>query len=159
MIRRTRWAVVTAMILTWAVPGAAQTMGSSVQFPGGYAPGSAPCVRQSDGSCVPVGPAAPLPVAAKQENLTLAVANSAAPAQTVYGGTYIFGQACGSYNGGTLALRYRGPDGVTMLTLLTRGSSDAAGGAASVTLGSQAIIDVVLPTGSTECVATLARVP
>ncbi len=159
MIRRTRWAVLTAMILTWAVPGAAQTTGSSVQFPGGYAPGSAPCVRQFDGSCVPVGPAAPLPVAAKQENLTLAVANSAAPAQTVYGGTYIFGQACGSYNGGSLALRYRGPDGVTMLTLLTRGNSDAAGGATSVTLGSQAIVDVVLPSGSTECVATLARVP
>ncbi len=46
-----------------------------------------------------------------------------------------------------------------MLTLLTRGSSDTAGGATSVTLGSQAIVDVVLPTGSTECVATLARVP
>ncbi|MEG3092119.1 hypothetical protein [Sphingomonas sp. PB1R3] len=137
----------------------AQTMGSSVQFPGGYAPGSAPCVRQADGSCVPVGPAAPLPVAGKQESLVLAAANSAAAAQVVYGGAYVFGQACGSYNGGTLALRYRGPDGVAMLTLLTRGSSDAAGGAALVTLGSHAIVDVVLPTGATECAATLARVP
>ena len=159
MIRRTQWAVLTAMISAWPVPGSAQTTGSSVQFPGGYAPGSAPCVRQPDGSCVPVGPAAPLPVAAKQDSLTLAIANSAAPAQMVYGGTYIFGQACGSYNGGTLVLRYRGPDGVSMMPLLSRGSSDAAGGAASVTLGSQAIVDVVLPTGSTECVATLARVP
>ncbi|MEJ8630437.1 hypothetical protein P0F65_12375 [Sphingomonas sp. I4] len=86
-------------------------------------PGSAPCVRQADGSCVPVGPAAPLPVAGKQESLVLAAANSAAAPQVVYGGAYVFGQACGSYNGGTLALRYRGPDGVAMLTLLTRGAA------------------------------------
>ncbi|MDY0958866.1 hypothetical protein SOM26_09240 [Sphingomonas sp. CFBP8993] len=159
MIRRTGWAATVAIASTWAIPGGAQTMGSSVQFPGGYAPGSAPCVRQADGSCVPVGAAAPLPVAGKQESLILAAANSAAAPQVVYGGAYVFGQACGSYNGGTLALRYRGPDGVAMLTLLTRGSSDAAGGAALVTLGSHAIVDVVLPTGATECAATLARVP
>jgi hypothetical protein len=44
------------------VPVHAQTA-SSVQAPGGYAPMQAPCVRQSDGSCVPVSPVAPLPTA------------------------------------------------------------------------------------------------
>lgn len=44
------------------MPGHAQTA-SSVQAPGGYAPMQAPCVRQSDGGCVPVSPVAPLPTA------------------------------------------------------------------------------------------------
>ena len=34
---------------------------ASVQAPGGYAPIQAPCVRQSDSSCVAVSPTAPLP--------------------------------------------------------------------------------------------------
>ena len=42
----------------------AQSTGSSVQFPSGWAPGQAPCVRQGDGTCVPVSAAAPLPTAA-----------------------------------------------------------------------------------------------
>ena len=41
---------------------AAQSVGSSVIFPSGWAPGQSVCVKQPDGTCVPVGPAAPLPV-------------------------------------------------------------------------------------------------
>lgn len=51
---------VVAFALSGA-PGHAQTA-SSVQAPGGYAPMQAPCVRQSDGSCVPVSPIAPWPI-------------------------------------------------------------------------------------------------
>jgi len=43
-----------------AAPVHAQTA-SSVQAPGGYAPMQAPCVRQGDGSCIPIGPVAPMP--------------------------------------------------------------------------------------------------
>ena len=42
----------------------AQATGSSVQFPLGWTPGQAPCVRQGDGTCVPVSAATPLPTAA-----------------------------------------------------------------------------------------------
>lgn len=46
-----------------ATSAAAQSTGSSVQFPSGWAPGQAPCVRQANGSCVPVSADAPLPTA------------------------------------------------------------------------------------------------
>jgi hypothetical protein len=32
----------------------AQSTGSSVVFPSGWAPGQSPCVKQSDGTCAPV---------------------------------------------------------------------------------------------------------
>jgi len=43
-----------------SAPAHAQSA-ASVQAPGGYAPIQAPCVRQSDSSCVAVSPTAPLP--------------------------------------------------------------------------------------------------
>lgn len=46
--------------LLFAASAHAQTA-SSVQAPGGYAPLQAPCVRQSDSSCVPISPTTPLP--------------------------------------------------------------------------------------------------
>ncbi len=51
-------AVALALI---ASPCAAQTA-SSVQVPAGYAPIQAPCVKQPDGSCLPVSAANPMPV-------------------------------------------------------------------------------------------------
>lgn len=48
----------------------AQTTASSVQAPAGYAPMSAPCVKQVDGKCVPVGPDAALPTAPAQTAAT-----------------------------------------------------------------------------------------
>lgn len=159
MIRFIALGVIASIAPASAAPGVAQTRGGSVQFPAGYAPGSSPCVKQADGSCSPVSPTMPLPVAARQESVVLVAANSAAAAQAVYGGSYTFGQSCAAYNGGSLALRYRGPDGTSMLTLVGKTMSDGNGGATLVVLGSNAIVDVALPAGSVDCVATLARVP
>lgn len=45
-----------------ASPCLAQSTGSSVQFPAGYAPGYSICVKQTNGTCVPVSNDNPLPV-------------------------------------------------------------------------------------------------
>lgn len=57
-----RWAgaVALALLSSLALPAAAQTA-SSIQAPAGYAPMQAPCVRQADGTCVPVSTTAPMP--------------------------------------------------------------------------------------------------
>ncbi|WP_416463945.1 hypothetical protein [Sphingomonas sp. VDB2] len=60
-IIRLACALALALILS---PAMAQTTGSSVQAPAGYAPMQAPCVKQVDGTCVPVSATAPLPVTA-----------------------------------------------------------------------------------------------
>lgn len=41
---------------------AAQSTGSSVQFPTAWAPGMSPCVQQANGTCLPVSASNPLPV-------------------------------------------------------------------------------------------------
>lgn len=61
-----------------AAPAAAQP-GSWVQFPNGWAPGTSPCTKQVDGTCVPVSAAAPLPVTSP------ATTESGTAAQTVQG--------------------------------------------------------------------------
>ena len=50
------------LALACAAPAAAQT-GTSVQFPSGWAPSTSICSKQADGTCVPVGPGAPLQTA------------------------------------------------------------------------------------------------
>ena len=50
-----------AALALLAAPAAAQ-VGSGVFFPAGPAPGSSPCVKQADGTCVPVSATNPLPV-------------------------------------------------------------------------------------------------
>lgn len=153
--------IVSAVCLTWCAFGGTGAIGqttNSVQFPAGYAPGESPCVLQANNLCVPVSSTAPLPVAARQESVALASANTAAGLSTVYGGSYIASQTCTSYNSGTLTIRYRGPDGATMLTLLSKTASDATGGTL-VSLGSNAVVDATLPAGSNGCNVTLARVP
>lgn len=109
---------------------------------------------------IAVDAAHPLPVATngRQESYSLAAGNTSSATQTIYGGGYVFSQSCTSYGGGGLTLRYRGPDGATMMTLLTKTASDSAGGTL-VSLASNAVVDVALPSGSTGCNATLARVP
>lgn len=87
-------------------------------------------------------------------SVPLAAANTALPAVPLSGGTYVLTQLCTAY--GSVALRYRAPDGVTMVTLLTRVAPDAAG--TVVQFGSGAIVDVLL-TGATGCNATLSRIP
>lgn len=58
-----RWACALALALILS-PAMAQTTGSSVQAPAGYAPMQAPCVKQVDGTCVPVSASTPMPVTA-----------------------------------------------------------------------------------------------
>lgn len=55
-----RWACALALALL--SPLATAQTGSSVQFPAGWAPGQSPCVKQGDGTCVPVSASNPLPV-------------------------------------------------------------------------------------------------
>jgi hypothetical protein len=59
---RNLFLVGAAALALFGAPASAQTA-SSVQAPGGYAPMQAPCVRQGDGSCVPISPISPLPTA------------------------------------------------------------------------------------------------
>lgn len=92
--------------------------------------------------------------AGRQELVQLATSNTAAPAVAVFGGTYILTQACTAY--GSVVLRYRGPDGATMVALLARTAAEAGG--TTVQLGSKQIVDVAL-TSTTGCNVTLARVP
>jgi hypothetical protein len=54
------WAGALALALI-ASPSLAQT-GTSVQFPGGWAPSTSICVKQVDGTCTPVSTTNPLPV-------------------------------------------------------------------------------------------------
>jgi hypothetical protein len=55
-------AAIALLALAAASPALAQS-GSSVVFPMGYAPGESPCVKQSNGTCVPVDAANPMPTA------------------------------------------------------------------------------------------------
>lgn len=90
-----------------------------------------------------------------QENLTLATANTAAAAQIVYGGNYIFAQMASAY--GSIALQVLGPDKATYETIATKTQTDSTGGTA-VSLQAGATVRVLL-TGTTGAVATLGRVP
>lgn len=90
----------------------------------------------------------------RQEKFALATANTASASVTLYGGEYIFGQACTTY--GTVALRYQAPDG-TMVVLVTKGALDVGGGT-SLRFAAGAVVDVLL-TGTAGCIAILSRVP
>lgn len=52
---------IVPLLLATSLPAAAQ-VAPRVAFPGGFAPGQVPCVKQADGSCLPVSAADPLPV-------------------------------------------------------------------------------------------------
>lgn len=139
-------------------PALAATSAKSVQAPAGYSPMSNPCVEQADGTCKAVGVASPMPTAAKQESFDLASANAAGAAVSLFGGSYALSQICTNYNSGLLTLRYRAADGVSFVGLVSRGAADSGGGTL-VSLGTNSVVDVTLPAGSTGCYATLSRVP
>lgn len=151
-----RMAGAMALALLCAQGGAmAQTTAASVQAPAGYAPMQATCVKQLDGTCSPVSATAPLPTTGFADSFGLAAANVPASAVTVAGGRYVVSQVCSAY--GTLTVRYRGPDGATMLTLLSKTAADSGGGTL-ITLAAGAVIDATV-SGTTGCNATLVRVP
>lgn len=153
MIKRIYALLAVAALI--APPAMAQP---KVQTPGGTAPGASIGYGPKDGTWTPVTPSTPMPTSGKQEYFALATGNVAAAAQTAFGGAYVFSQTCAGYNGGSLVMRYRGPDGVTMLSLVSKTASDSAGGTL-ITLGAGAVVDVSLPNGASGCSATLARVP
>lgn len=136
-------------------PALAQSTGGAVQFPGGFAPGMSPCVQQVGGACQPVGAQTPLPVTGVSEAFNLVAANVPGAQATVSGGHYVVSQSCSAY--GTLTLRYRGPDGSTMLPLLSRTTGDSGGGTL-LSLAAGTVIDAAV-TGTTACNASLVRVP
>ena len=92
---------------------------------------------------------------AVRESFALVAANIPSAQATVYGGDYIFSQACSAY--GTLTLQVLGPDGTTWVTVISKTASDANGGT-GLSLGSFAKVRVTV-TGTTGCNALLARVP
>lgn len=124
-------------------------------LPSGAAPGQAIGFGALSGPFTPVDPNHPLPVTGRAEGFAVAAANSAAAAVSVSGGDYILAQQCAAY--GTVTLRGRGPDGASMVPLLTLSAADTGGGS-GVTLGAGAVVDLVL-SGTTGCNATLTRVP
>jgi hypothetical protein len=113
----------------------------------GTTPSATQCITQTGawGACT--NPA-------RQETFQLVGSNTASAAATAYGGNYIWTQACTAY--GTVSLRYRSPDGSTMITLVTRSGPEVSG--TVIQLGSAQVVDAVL-SGTTGCNATLSRIP
>ncbi len=126
--------------------------------PDGWARPTSPCVYDpATKLCAPTTASAPLPVLTinRTETFQLATANTASAPVTLIGGNYAFTQSCTAY--GSIALRYRGPDGATMTTMLSKTAADSGGGTIAA-FGTGAIVDVSL-SGTTGCNATLARIP
>jgi len=154
--RQTR--MIAAALYVSSVINCVPAMAQTVVLPSGNAPGASIGFGEVNGQFTAVTGSTPLPISGKQESFALATANSASAAATVYGGAYIFNQSCTTYNSGSLTFRYRGPDGVTLMTLVSKSATDSGGGTL-VSLGSSTVVDVTLPSGSTGCNATLSRVP
>jgi hypothetical protein len=142
------------LLFAAAWPSAAATA-QTVSLPGGYAPGSAVGYGAPDAPFVPVTPTTPLPTAPKQEAFTLVAANEPAAPVVLYGGSYVLTQGCASY--GAVTLRYRGPDGGSMVVLATKTAADAAGGTVYA-FGSNAYVDAAV-SGTTGCNVQIARLP
>ena len=107
-----------------------------------------PVTVMVDKDAIPIGPAA------RDQSVSLATANAPSGPATLYGGNYILTQLCTAY--GSVALRYRAPDGATMVTLTTKSSPDTAG--TLLQFGSGQVVDVVLAS-TTGCNVILSRVP
>lgn len=137
-----------------ATPAAAQ-VAKDVRAPGGFAPMQAPCVRLGNGACEPVTATAPMPVTTRAETFSLAINNLVAPPAALWGGNYVLAQSCTGY--GSVTLRYRGSDGVTMVAMVTKMAADTGGGTL-VAFGTNAIVDVAL-SGAAGCNVTLSRIP
>lgn len=129
--------------------------GQSVALPSNQAPGSAIGYGAVGSSFTAVDLTHPLPVGGKQEAAALVVANAPSAPVTLFGGDYVFAQACTAY--GSISLQVRGPDGGTFQTLLNKTASDTSGGTA-VSFGSNAVVQAAV-SGTTGCNATLSRIP
>lgn len=95
------------------------------------------------------------PTTTTPETYKLISANVPSAAVTVQGGTYLLTQTCTLY--GSVSLKVLGPDGVSLLTLVTKILLDTGLGN-QVVLGAGATVSMTVA-GATGCNATLARVP
>lgn len=151
-----RWAGAIALALL-STPAVSQSYPVSAS-PDGWARPTAPCVYDPVTKlCTLSTASAPLPVLTinRTEAFQLATANTATAPVTLIGGAYVFTQTCSGY--GSVTLRYRGPDGATMTSMLSKTAADTAGGTIA-SFGNGAIVDVAL-SGTTGCNVTLARIP
>lgn len=151
-----RW-VAWGLLLASCAPAAvaAQNSGKTIIAPRGDGKIEARAIYCDDGTGKTAAcgaPGSPMTTAGRQERAQLVTANVPAGAQAVYGGNYLFDQACSAY--GTITLRTRGADGATMVTVLSRSAGDMT----MVALGSGATVDATV-SGTTGCNAALSRVP
>lgn len=137
-----------------SAPGLAQTSLPQIVPPSTIIPPAGVAFVGADGKTYIAAPATPLPVAGKQESAALVTANAPAAAVTLYGGSYVLNQLCATY--GSVALRYRAADGVTMTPLVTKVAADTV--ATVVQFGSGAVVDATV-SASTGCNVTLSRIP
>lgn len=147
-----RRAIALALLLA---PALACAQSKPIAAPGSFVPQGAVAYGASGAAATPVTPTTPLPVMTRGESFQLVTANTPAAAVALVGGAYVFSQLCTGY--GSIALRYRGPDGATMTTLVSKTAADSAGGTV-FSFGTNAIVDAVV-SGTTGCNATLARMP
>lgn len=147
-----RRAIALALLIA---PAMAHAQSKPVAAPGSFVPQGAIAYGASGAVATPVTPTSPLPVMTRGESFQLITANASAPAAGLVGGAYVFTQLCTGY--GTVTLRYRGPDGATMIALLSKTAADSGGGTI-LSFGSNAIVDVTV-SGTTGCNATLAKMP
>lgn len=148
-----RWAGAIALACS-SVCATAQTL-PRVSAPAAFVPPAAAAFTDADGSTKVASNATPLPVAGRAETFRLVVGNAPSSAATLFGGSYVLTQSCTAY--GTVTLRYLAADGITMTAMLAKSAADTTGGTL-VSLGSSAIVDVVL-SGTTGCNVTLSRIP
>lgn len=138
-----------------SMPVMASAQSKPIAAPGSFVPQGAIAYGAAGATATPVTPTSPLPVMTRGESFQLVTANAPAAAVTLVGGSYVFAQLCTGY--GSIALRYRGPDGATMVTLASKTAADSGGGTV-FSFGTNAIVDAVV-SGTTGCNATLARMP
>ncbi len=140
-----------------SAPGVAQNSYPPMREPSTITRPAGAAFVGADGQTYVATPATPLPVLTinRVESFQLATANTASAPVTLVGGSYILAQSCTGY--GSVSLRYRGPDGAAMVTMVAKTAADSAGGTL-VQLGGGAIVDVSL-SGTTGCNVSLTRVP
>lgn len=126
-----------------------------IAAPSNIIPPAGVAFNAADGTPRIATPSTPLPVAARGEAFQLVTANVPIAPVTLAGGNYVLTQLCATY--GSIALRYRGPDGATMIQLVSKTAADSGGGTV-LAFGTNAIVDAAL-SGTTGCNATLARIP
>ncbi|HIV78079.1 MAG TPA: hypothetical protein H9899_11215 [Candidatus Sphingomonas excrementigallinarum] len=152
-----RWAGAIALACLLAAPAVGQTTYPKIIAPSTIVPPSGVAYSDADGSTKVASPTTPLPVTpvARTEAVQLIAASTSTGTQTLFGGNYAFAQSCINYNGQTITLRYRGPDGATMQTAATKTATDVS----LVAVPAGAVMDATVPSAAIGCNASITRIP